>query len=238
MVKDFMDLIKKHWAKIFVAIAVLGLSIVLWVCGGFLTFLSTIVAGLVIGLCSSFAITYLFENEKKQNRRSIRELCIDRFVKSCVDYLVALEMWYAGFTKTKYRIIDNPDVMLGLLDTLRNNYKDASATTIDTIYKTLVNEYTYSISPVYYSYKSLDNQQLLLNDVLSLDEYKFFHNFIRSDMFADFLAVHQKDRFAQATSGYYVFHHLRVCLNCVLDAVKVFPEIEEQYIQRTNQLEK
>ena len=62
MVRDFMDLIKKHWAKIFVAIAVLGLSIVLWVCGGFLTFLSTIVAGLVIGLCSSFAITYLFEN--------------------------------------------------------------------------------------------------------------------------------------------------------------------------------
>lgn len=232
-----MNSIKKHWIKIVVSIAVLALSIVLWVCSGFLTFLSTIVAGLVIGLCSSFAITYLFENEKKRNRRSIRALCIDRFIRSCVDYLLALETWYTGFTKSKYSIIDNPDVMLGLLDTLRNNYKDGSIT-IDATYKTLVNEYTYSISPVYYSYKSLDNQQLLLNDVLSLDEYKFFHNFIRSDMFADFLAVHQKDRFAQSTSGYYVFHHLRVCLNCVLDAVKVFPEIEEGYIQRSNQLEK
>ena len=68
MRSKIMTFLKKHWVKIVIAVGVLGLSILLWIIDGYITFLTTIIAGLFVGLGSSFAITYLFEAEKKKSR--------------------------------------------------------------------------------------------------------------------------------------------------------------------------
>lgn len=224
-----MAAIKKHWMKILIFFSVLILSVALWIWKGFETFLTTIIAGLLVGLCSSFVITYLFEREKKKSREDIRRACIESFVYSCADYILNLESWYKDYSKSEYSILENPEVMLNFLQELRDNHKKVTADSLNDQYATLVKEYTYSVGPIYYAYKQLDNQQLLLGDILSLNEYHFFHNNIRRDMFDDFKTNHNNDRFAQRTSGYYVFHQLRICLNCALEATKIFPEIKVKY---------
>lgn len=224
-----MEAVKKHGVKVLIVFSVLVLSVVLWIWKGFETFLTTIIAGLLVGLCSSFVITYLFEREKKKSREDIRRACIETFVYSCADYLVNLELWYADYSQVEYNILEDPNAILDLLQELSDNHKNVVADSVNDQYATLIKEYTYSVGPIYFAYRQLDNQQLLLGDILNLKEYQFFHNNIRRDIFNDFKTNHHNDRFAQRTSGYYVFHQLRVCLNCALDAKKIFPEIEAKY---------
>ena len=61
-----MTFLKNHWLKIVIGVGVIGLSILLWIVDGYITFLTTIIAGLFVGLGSSFAITYIFEAEKRK----------------------------------------------------------------------------------------------------------------------------------------------------------------------------
>ena len=64
-----------------------------------------------------------------------------------------------------------------------------------------------------------------------MEKYKFFHNIIRGDIFDDYLSTKKNDRFGDNVKGYYIFHQLRICLNCVLDANAIFPEIKEKYLK-------
>ena len=221
----------KNWLKISIIVCLVVLSIVLWVVNGFNSFLTTIIAGLIVGLISSFSITYLFELEKKKSRDNIRSLVIENFVYSCADYIQSLELWYKEYSGKEVTILDDAKILLDLLEHLRDEHKEINSSEIDKKYSMLKNDYVYSISPVYYAYRQLDNQQLLLNDVLNLTEYKFFHNVIRGDIFDECLNTKKKDRFGDNVKGYYIFHQLRICLNCVIDASKIFPEIKEKYLQ-------
>lgn len=234
MMSKTITFFKKHWVKIVIAVGVIGLSVLLWIIDGYITFLTTIIAGLFVGLGSSFAITYIFEAEKKKSRDSMRELIIENFVYSCADYIQSLELWYEKHSGVKISILEKPDEVLKLLETFRTSYKDKDSSEVEKEFSMLYHDFVYSIGPVYYSYRQLDNQHLLLNDVLGIDEYKFFHNMIKGDIFDEFLSFKKKDRFGNTVKGYYIFHQLRVCLNCVLDAHKIFPEISEKYLVLQN----
>lgn len=213
----------------FIIIFVFILTIILWHLCGFEAILTTVIAGLLVGLCSSFAITYLFEKEKVETRKKIKSLTIENFIYSCAQYIISLELWYKSNYHTEYKIFDNPKIMLDILQTLRDANRNIPSTDIDEKFTQLINEYIYSVGPVYHSYILLDNQQLLLTEVLNTNEYQFFHNIIRKDIFKSHLSLNEKDRFAEKIDGYTIFHELRVCLNCVIDAKEIFPEIIEKY---------
>lgn len=230
-----MRFIRKQWIKALIVVGLIVLSFILWIVDGYKSFLTTIIAGLVVGLISSFSITLLFENEKKKNKADIRKLTIENFIYASADYIFSLEIWCKKHFRKDIKLFSSPEILLDLLDNLRNTHKDIEANKIDKKYSMLVNDYVYSIAPVYYSFKQLNSQQLLLNEIISIDEYNFFHNTILNDMLDEFLETKKKDRFGELVSGYYIFHQLRVCLNCVINARKIYPEIEEKYLEISKQ---
>ena len=155
-----MTFLKKHWVKIVIAVGVIGLSILLWIIDGYITFLTTIIAGLFVGLGSSFAITYIFEAEKKKSRDSMRELIIENFVYSCADYIQSLELWYEKHSGVKISIFEKPDAVLKILETLRTSYKDKASSEVEKEFSMLYHDFVYSIGPVYYSYILYRDSQL------------------------------------------------------------------------------
>ena len=222
------DFIIKHIKCIIFSLLIV-LSLIILVFYNFELFLSTVLVGALVGLCTSYTITYMFEKDKINNRNKIKKLTLDSFVYSCASYLIQLEEWYKQYSSNEYNIISDPKPMLDTLQKLRDDYKTTPTSELPKEYSSLVFEYIYSIAPVYSSYINLDNLDLLLSETVSPEEYKFFHNTIWIDMFKDYFSNKSIDRFGEKCASSYVFQNLRICLNCVIDATQIFDSILTKY---------
>ena len=222
------DFIIKHIKCILFSLLIV-LYLIILIFYNFELFLSTVLVGALVGLCTSYTITYMFEKDKINNRNKIKKLTLDSFVYSCASYLIQLEEWYKQYTSNECNIISDPQPMLDLLQKLRDDYKSFPTSELPDEYSSLVSEYIYSIAPVYSSFLNLDNLELLLSETVTPDEYKFFHNIIRIDIFKNYFSNKSVDRFGEKCDSSYIFQHLRICLNCVIDAIQIFNDITTKY---------
>lgn len=220
---------KHKMAFIIGIVLIILLSAIVWIFSGFMSFLTTIVIAIVVGLLCSFVITFWFEDNKQRERDKIRNFKIENFIYTCADYLNELEILFTEITGITIDIHrDFNDIQKQLSD-LKNKYNNNALEEIDDKYQGLVSEFIYSISPIYYNYNLLNSDILLVNDILNLDEYKFFANYPRNDIYKKFLNTKAEHEYFEGCSAHYIFVHLLGCFNMILDAEKLFPEIKIKY---------
>lgn len=222
-----MKILKKHWIKLIVIIILIALSIVIFIVDGFTAFLTSVLTSGLVGLCSSFVISYLFEKEKRKNRKLIKKITIENFVYFSADFLWNIEIGYKEFSSKEYAILKDPDLILNIINELKKNpvinHENLKK------YKFLVFEYNCSLGPFFHSYISLNNQNLLLSEIFTTEEYLFFHQSFYNDNFKKFLEVQKDDPSAEKVDCAYIFSLLHMALNIAISATNLFPEIEEQY---------
>lgn len=173
--------------KIVILFLILISSIWLILTNQYEVFISTVVIGALVGLFTSFTISNLFEKEKEKNRQNIRTVTLSNFIYSCSNFLISLELWYKEFSKMdNYCILENSELVTYKIKEIRDKLRVNGDQPISDEYKNLISEYIYSIPPIYTAHSSLNNQQLLLSEVLTVEEYNYFHNYIYNDIINHF----------------------------------------------------
>lgn len=204
--------------------------IVLEICfQGIWSFVSTIISGLLVGLLSSFIISYYFESEKNKNKKIIKNITMDNFVYNCVAFLRELENWGSDYFEKESNIFSNLELYLNKMAELKNIYKKEKSKDIDSKYKDLIDCFNYYVVPIYYEFIKLNNLQLLVGEILKKEEYDFFEDSVRNNMFSKEIKYRKSNINLEEVVGEIIFGQLRICFNCVIDAEKIFPKIRKLY---------
>lgn len=129
----------------------------------------------------------------------------------------------------KVILLYNHKQIISFIDKLKEENKNEILDELDEKCDYLVNTGISYISPFFYSYISMDNNLLLLQEIINVNEYNFFNNMIREDIFKDFIERRKEHRYFEGASAEYLFHSIKVAWNLVYDSIKVFPQIKEIY---------
>ena len=133
-----------------------------------------------------------------------------------------------------YCILENSELVTYKIKEIRDKLRVNGDQPISDEYKNLISEYIYSIPPIYTAHSSLNNQQLLLSEVLTVEEYNYFHNYIYNDIINHFSNMKKTDPYADRTNYQYIFTQLNICFDRVNEAIKLFPDIIKMYYKQKN----
>lgn len=219
--------------KIIFALLFIGVSLYLILNKQYEVFVSTVVIGALVGLFTSYTISDIFEKEKEKNKQEIRTATLNSFISSCSVFLIAMEDWYKEYAKTyDYCILKNPEIVDNKIKEVRDDFRKHPTNTISDEYKVLISEYIYSVHPIYHAQSELNNQQLLLSEILTVEQYNYFNSYIYNDIIKHYSEMKKKDPYADETNREYIFTQLHICFGRVNEALKLFPEIEKTYNAR------
>ena len=212
-------------------ICVLVCGIMVWIDSSLLNAIATIMSGLITGVLSSTMVTLYFNDFQKKQREKIKKLKLESFIYACADLIYWIELDINDIKKSKLDVFNDKEDVIQFIDDLKKDNKEKVIEELDEKCDHIVNTGISYISPLFSAYISFDQNSLLLQDVITIEEYNFFNNFIINDMCKDFIEIRKQHRFFEGARAEYLFHRIKVALNIVYDSIKIFPQIKEMYIK-------
>lgn len=211
------------------SICALACGTMIWIDSSLLNAIATVLIGLITGVLSSTLVTLYFNSEEKKQKEGIKKTKLESFFYSCADFMYWIERDINEMIDEKVILLNNRKQIISFIDKLKEENKNKILEELDEKCDYLVNTGISYISPFFYSYISLDNNLLLLQGIINVNEYNFFNNMIRKDIFKEFIETRKEHRYFEGASAEYLLHSIKVALNLVYDSVKVFPQIKEIY---------